>query len=167
MSTLITNNTTHGHRGVRLFASKAGAGTIVLMLRLRPARQIVLLTLAALPLLGCVERKITITSEPSGALVHLNDQEVGRTPVDVPFTFYGTYDVRLEKEGYEPLWTNKKAKAPWWEYPGPDLVAEAVPGVESNPTWRFELTKATPPDEQDPQKLLDNAQQMRQRLGGQ
>jgi len=29
--------------------------------------------------LGCVERRLMITSEPSGALVYLNDQEIGRT----------------------------------------------------------------------------------------
>ena len=48
--------------------------------------------------------------------------------MDVPFAWYGTYDVRLEKDGYEPLWTTGEADAPWWEYPGPDLVAEAIPG---------------------------------------
>jgi len=127
----------------------------------------VLLLFAVAALMGgCVEREITITSEPSGALVHLNDQEVGRTPVDVPFTFYGTYDVRLEKEGYEPLWTQKQARTPWWEYPGPDLVAEAIPGMRSNPTWRFELDNATPPEKRDPKELLENAQELRQRLRG-
>ncbi|MCC5829414.1 MAG: PEGA domain-containing protein [Phycisphaeraceae bacterium] len=48
---------------------------------------------------GCVRRTITITSEPSGALVHLNDQEVGRTPLTIGFTHYGVYDVRLTHEG--------------------------------------------------------------------
>src|SRR6202000_2421377 len=48
---------------------------------------------------GCVERKITIGSAPAGAIVTLNDEEVGRTPVTVPFTWYGDYDIvlRLEK----------------------------------------------------------------------
>ena len=123
------------------------------------------IALSLIVLTGCVQRKITINSEPQGALVHLNDQEVGRTPVEVPFTFYGTYDVRLEKPGYEPLWTKKQAKMPWWEYPGPDLVAEAIPGMESNPTWRFDLEQATPPAEQDPDALQERANEMRQRLG--
>jgi hypothetical protein len=81
---------------------------------------------------------ITVTSQPSGALVHLNDQEVGRTPLTVPFLFYGTYDVRLELEGYKPLWTSQRAKGPWWEAPGPDLAAEVV-GAESTFAWHFEL----------------------------
>lgn len=61
----------------------------------RPAFWLLLLTVG---LSGCIERTITITSEPSGSLVHLNDEPVGRTPLTVPFTFYGTYDVRLEHE---------------------------------------------------------------------
>jgi hypothetical protein len=122
------------------------------------------LLLAGLLLGGCVQREITITSEPSGALVHLNDREVGRTPVDVPFTFYGTYDVRLERSGYEPLWTRQQAKAPWWDYPGPDLLAEAVPGLKSNPTWHFQLEPALPPNEQDPDALLNRAEELKDHL---
>ena len=47
------------------------------------------LTLGLLILSGCVDRTISITSTPSGALVYLNDEEVGRTPLVTPFTFYG------------------------------------------------------------------------------
>lgn len=112
---------------------------------------------------GCAQRTITITSEPSGALVHLNDQEVGRTPVTVPFTFYGEYDVRLEREGFDPLWTSVRAKAPFWEHPGPDLVAEAV-GAENHVQWHFDLVPE--PDEVDPDVLLDHARQMRARTRG-
>jgi len=54
---------------------------------------------ALLLITGCVERLITVKSTPAGALVYLNDEEVGRTPVTVPFRFYGVYDVRLEHEG--------------------------------------------------------------------
>ena len=110
---------------------------------------------------GCVQRTIHIASEPTGALVYLNDEEVGRTPVDVPFTFYGTYDVRLEKEGYEPLWTTGEAAAPWWEYPGPDLIAEAIPGARSDVYWEYELERATPADEVDVVELNDRARALR------
>ncbi len=115
---------------------------------------------AALP--GCVERTITITSTPSGALVHLNDEEVGRTPVTVPFTFYGVYDVRLEAEGHQPLWTKQEAKAPLWETPGPDLVAEAIPGAKVSLPWHFELQ---PVGQVNEDQLIDRAKQMRALTG--
>jgi len=71
---------------------------------------------------GCNRRTIEIGSEPGGALVRLNDVEVGRTPLEVDFTYYGVYDVRLSADGYMPLATSAEAVAPWYEYPGPDLV---------------------------------------------
>jgi hypothetical protein len=121
-----------------------------------------LLCAASLMCCGCVERLITITSEPSGALVHLNDEEVGRTPLTVPFTFYGTYDVRLETEGYEPLWTMRKAKAPWWETPPVDLLVEALPSAKSHLTWHFKMETEAPEDEQ---ALLGHARQIRAMVG--
>jgi len=114
-----------------------------------------------LPLVGgCVQRTIHVTSEPSGALVHLNDQEVGRTPVSVPFTFYGVYDVRVEAQGHAPLWAEREAAAPWWEFPGPDLVAEAIPGARSDVRWHFEL-EPYDPQSTDPDALIDRARQLR------
>jgi len=120
---------------------------------------VLLLTLAS----GCTQRQITITSAPSGALVHLNDREVGRTPVTVPFRFYGTYDVRLQKAGYEPLWTVGEADPPWWDRPGPDLIAELGKN-EVHFRWHYHLTEAgqTPADEA---ALLERANSLRKRAG--
>lgn len=112
---------------------------------------------------GCVQRTISISSEPSGALVYLNDEEVGRTPVTVPFTFYGTYDVRLEADGYHPMWTAQKAKAPWWETPGVDLLAEAIPGMKSELDWHFQMQPAPTAEQVDADLLLDHAKQLRAR----
>lgn len=56
---------------------------------------------------GCGERIITIQSEPNGALVWLNGREVGRTPVQVNYVYDGNYDVRIERDGYEPIMTAK------------------------------------------------------------
>ena len=71
---------------------------------------------------------ITIDSEPPGALCWLNDNEIGRTPVTVPFTWYGTYRVRLEKPGYEPL----EAEAPVWIDGEPTLISELLSNLLDN-----------------------------------
>ncbi|MEM6333559.1 MAG: PEGA domain-containing protein [Planctomycetota bacterium] len=113
---------------------------------------------------GCVERTITITSEPAGALVHLNDEAIGRTPVTVPFTFYGEYDVRLDLAGYEPLWTSQRADAPWWEHPGPDLIGEMIPGNEVGLAWHFELAEQEPAEAVDPDALAARAHELADRL---
>jgi hypothetical protein len=89
---------------------------------------------------GCVERTITITSEPPGALVWLNEREVGRTPLDVDFLYYGEYDVRLERDGYEPLMTSGHAAAPLWDTIPLDLGAELVPAeLRSHVRWHYVL----------------------------
>lgn len=124
----------------------------------RTSAPLAILALAAVCCAGCVERRIRITSEPPGALVRLNDREVGRTPLEVDFTYYGVYDVRLSKEGWRPLATSAEAKAPWWETPGIDLVAEAWPGRNvSLIEWFFTLE----PAEDDPDALIERARGLR------
>ena len=94
----------------------------------------------ALVLGGCIQRTLVITSEPEGAVVWVNDVEVGRTPLETDFTFYGTYDVRLRKEGYEALSTSKVAWTPVHEVPPIDFFVMALPWTtEKRVKWHFEL----------------------------
>jgi len=97
-------------------------------------------------LAGCVERTITISSEPKGALVFLNDKEVGRTPVTVPFQWYGDYDVILRKNGYDAMKTHKRVVQPWYEYFPFDIFAELFyPGtIHDEHVWEFEMAKTGP-----------------------
>ena len=110
--------------------------------------------------LGCVERMITVTSSPAGAIVWLNDQEVGATPVTVPFTWYGTYDVVLRKDGYETICVPKKTPVPWYQIPAVDFVAETLMPftVTDKHQWDFILTTQIPTD---PEKLIQRAQDLR------
>jgi hypothetical protein len=115
-------------------------------------------------LVGCVERRMHITSEPSGALVYLNDQEVGRTPVTRDFVWYGDYDVQVRKEGYETLDTHKWVVAPWWQWPPFDLFAELMPFRPADERkLHFDL-QATSPGEVNPEQLLERADALRQQL---
>ncbi len=119
-------------------------------------------------LTGCVERRISITSEPAGALVWVNDVEVGRTPVETVYKHYGEYDVRLELDGHDTLQTFSKAKTPWWEFPGPDLIAEAVPNAKHTVRWHFVLTptlSTTMDREQFERELIERAHGLREQMG--
>jgi hypothetical protein len=89
---------------------------------------------------GCLERTVSITSDPPGAIVRMNDVEVGRTPITTEFTYYGVYDVRLNREGQEPLRVNQRAWAPIYEYPPFDLVATILPvPIRTKLQWHYEL----------------------------
>jgi len=131
----------------------------------RMDRRSILLTtglLAMISLSGCLERRIFITSDPPGALVHLNDVEVGRTPVDVDFTHYGVYDVRLTKDGFAPLLTSREAKAPVYEWPFIDLVAEAVPTrTVTEFRWHFALESVS----SDPDDVIERGRALREQVG--
>ncbi len=129
---------------------------------IRRARSI-LIPLLMLPLLctGCVRRTISIVSTPPGALVWLNDREVGRTPIEVEFLYYGTYDVRIVKDGYEPLITSGKADAPLWDVVGIDLAAELMPlDFHSRVEWAYQLEPLT----NDEPGLIQRARDLRSQM---
>ena len=123
-------------------------------------RVMILASLAAVFLCssGCVRRKVSITSTPSEALVWVNSQEVGRTPLVFEFTYDGVYDVRLMHESCEALSTSASTEPPVWDLPGLDFFAEILP-VEftRDVAWHFELEPATP----DPNARLEAARMMR------
>lgn len=60
-----------------------------------------LMVLSSLLLSGCVSRRLTIRTNPPGALVKLNGKRLGFSPVSTDFTYYGTYEIELIKDGYE------------------------------------------------------------------
>lgn len=113
--------------------------------RVRPCasvRFLLALCFAAILLTGCVERRLTIVTEPPGAIVTLNDQEIGVSPVTVPFNWYGDYWVRISKDGYETLNTHRKLDAPLHDYPPLDFFAQILyPGrIVDAYEWTFDLS---------------------------
>lgn len=111
---------------------------------------------------GCAQRTLTINSEPQGALVFLNGEEIGRTPVVYDFTFYGDYDVVLRMEGYETLKTHQNMKEPVHMWPGIDLFSELL-GVKDRRSWTFPLSPATT-QPADPQGLFARAAELKGEL---
>ena len=113
---------------------------------------------------GCVERELTVDTAPQGAVVYLNDQEVGRTPFKKEFLWYGTYDVAVRKEGYQTVKAHSKVIAPWWQWVPIDLLAELAPlRLKDEQTLTYTLvpeqTGAT-----DPQERLNRAEELGAKL---
>ena len=99
--------------------------------------------ISAITLCGCVERKLTINTEPQGAVVELNDEEIGTSPVTVAFEWYGDYNVRISKEGYETLNTHRKLKAPLHDHFPFDFFAGVLSPkrIVDEYEWTFTLAK--------------------------
>jgi hypothetical protein len=95
----------------------------------RSALALGLCLLAAAGSSGCVTRRLIIHSTPPGALVYIDDKEIGTTPLAVNYVYYGTRKIRLVKDGYETLTVLEPIPAPWWDHFPLDFVSEnLVPG---------------------------------------
>ncbi|MGD0900713.1 MAG: PEGA domain-containing protein [Thermoguttaceae bacterium] len=114
---------------------------------------------------GCVERQMTIRSDPPGALAYVDDHEIGITPITTPFLYYGERKIRLVKDGYETLTVMQNVSPPWYEIPPADFVSEnMVPGkLRDQRTYDFRLQpQAVVPTDQ----LLNRAESLRRGVTG-
>ncbi len=111
----------------------------------------VTICLSALMLSGCVERKLTINTVPAGAIVELNDEEIGTTPVTVAFSWYGDYRIRASMDGYETLQTHRKLKAPIHDRFPLDFFAGVLwpKKIVDEYSWTFNLKKYEAPDREE------------------
>ncbi|MBN2711946.1 MAG: PEGA domain-containing protein [Planctomycetes bacterium] len=97
---------------------------------------------------GCVERKMVITSEPSGATVVVNQTWKGVTPYVLPFKHYGTYDILITHKDCYPLHVAEPVAAPLYEQPGVDIVSEVLlpTKVKDVRKLHYKLEKLAKPD---------------------
>ncbi len=131
--------------------------------RRSPNNQLAWLLLAILLVssqLGCVRRRMTIRSNPPGAVVYVDQQRIGVTPVSTGYTYYGTRNVQLVKDGYETVTEKHHFATPWYEYPVVDFFSENL--------WPFEtrderiLDFDLPPQQAiAPTQVMERAGQLR------
>jgi hypothetical protein len=118
------------------------------------------IALAVSAIAGCVERRMTIRSNPPGAMVYVDDYEIGTTPVSTSYIYYGTRKIRLVKDGYETLTIYQPMPHPWYEWPGIDFFSENLwpHEIRDERSFMFQMvpTITVPTD-----TLLDRAQQLR------
>jgi hypothetical protein len=110
---------------------------------------------------GCVRRRLNVRSNPPGALVYVDNQQIGTTPCSVDFTYYGTREIRLIKPGYETLAINQPIPTPWYQIPPLDFVSENLTPmkIRDNRTVTFDMS---PQIIVPPNVIVDRASQLRQ-----
>jgi PEGA domain len=119
-----------------------------------------LLALAALPAIGCVSRRLMVQSNPPGAMVLMEGREIGLTPTGVDFTYYGTRELTLIKDGYETKTQLVPIRAPWYQLPVIEFFADNfLPGrITDRRSVQFDLEpKRMVPN----QELLNRGQALR------
>lgn len=120
---------------------------------------------AAILACGCVDRSILIRSDPPGAAVTLDGREAGRTPVRIPFTFYGAHEILLRKTGYRSIAETVRVRAPWYEHFPLDLFAENLwPGTVTDEHALAYALEPLPGAGADEESAAEKARRLRERL---
>jgi len=124
--------------------------------------------LAVLPALlgGCVERVLSIKTDPPGAQVSLDDRRVGATPCDVPFIWYGQRRMAVGMHGYQGVQEIVVLDPPWWQYLVLDFLTDVV--LPFTLTDRREVSYVLKRAEVSPQELeevKERASELRERAG--
>jgi len=103
---------------------------------------------------------MTIRSDPPGAMIAVDQRELGTTPLSVPFTYYGTRNFVVTKDDHETVMASRTFRPPWYEYPPLDFIAENL--------WPFEIRderliefQLTPKANVAPEPLIGRAQDLR------
>lgn len=132
-------------------------------MKAKTGRQVLCLSLVIFLLAGgCIERRLTINTVPSGALVSLNDEEIGVSPVTVNFNWYGDYRIQIVKEGYDIFNTHRDLKAPLHDTMPFDFFCGVLwPGrIVDSYEWSFELNPYT---EMNRDELIQKAKELEQK----
>jgi hypothetical protein len=109
---------------------------------------------------GCVERRYTIRTEPPGATVVVNGEEIGPSPASKSFVFYGKRKITMVLDGYETKTVIQPISAPWWDNLVTEFFTENfLPTTlrdERDFTYKLEPFRTTPQGE-----LRDRAESLR------
>ena len=113
-----------------------------------PALGFVLLALFGIG--GCVDRVLQVRSDPPDATVTLDDQVVGKTPIDIPYTWYGKRYLSVELQGYTQVRELIALNPPWWQYFPLDFITDVlIPFTfEDRSEFTYHLDKANVSDEE-------------------
>ncbi|HVR87319.1 MAG TPA: PEGA domain-containing protein [Planctomycetota bacterium] len=93
---------------------------------MRRTGSLIALLLGLLSQAGCVDRFLSINSDPPGAAAYLDGEKVGTTPCEVRYVWYGTRDLILELRGYTLIRQQVTLSPPWWQIIPLDLLTDVV-----------------------------------------
>ncbi len=102
------------------------------MIQLPKKSAFILFGLASLCIMlpGCVRRRMTVRTNPAGAMVYVDRQPIGKTPASHSFTYYGTRHFEIVKDGYRTEEFLRTFNPPWYQIPPLDFFSETL--------WPFE-----------------------------
>ncbi len=103
---------------------------------------------------GCMHRRLTIRSDPPGAAVQVDGEQVGFTPTAIDYTYYGTREITLQKAGYKTLTTPVKMSTPWYQIFPLEFITDNFALTKIND--RREVSYTLTPEQLEPRELLED-----------
>ena len=87
-----------------------------------------------------------VRTNPPGAVVSVDNQPIGTTPAATSFTYYGTREVRVQRDGYRTEVIRRNIRPPWYQIPPLDFVTETLwPGeIRDDRIIDVEMVPQTP-----------------------
>ena len=110
---------------------------------------------------GCVKRRYTIRTDPPGALVYVNGEEVGSTPVSKSYTYYAPREIVLVADGYKTEKILQDFPAPWWDNALTDFFSENLLPVTLRDERDFAY-RMVPSENSSPNEVLTRANGLKQ-----
>lgn len=143
------------------------------MMKMLRSFQFMVLIAALFAFSGCVTRSITVKTNPSNALVYIDNELIGESPVTMPFTYYGHRKIMIERKDengvltHERIIAYEKTKAPFYEIFPLDFFSELLLPIrlKDDQVFSYNLVEVKPLSIKDQQeKMLKNAEELRQRV---
>jgi PEGA domain len=109
---------------------------------------------------GCVERRYTIRTNPPGALVVVNGEEIGPSPVSRSFTYYGKREITLMLDGHQTQTIIQPVDAKWYDNYLTEFFTENILPftLRDEREFDFQMTPSVIPAKND---LLARAESLR------
>jgi hypothetical protein len=111
---------------------------------------------------GCVSRRLTVVSDPPGALVEIDGRRLGVTPVSMDFTYYGTRNITLSKPGFQTLTVEQPQPTPWYQIFPFEFFSDnfALTHLTDRHVFNYRLVPSSPQSE-DPGTLIERGRNFR------
>ena len=107
-----------------------------------------------------VERFITVKSDPPGARLFMDNEEVGTTPYTLKFVHYGTRRITVIANGYKTISTYERIAPPVYQWFPLDFVFELLLPVKMEDHHNY-LYILEPEPEMNVQDFIKQAQEFR------
>ncbi|WP_235935064.1 PEGA domain-containing protein [Candidatus Laterigemmans baculatus] len=102
-----------------------------------------------------------VRTNPPGALVSVDNQIIGTSPAASSFTFYGTREIRVERDGYRTETIRQRIDPPWYQYPPLDFITETLWPLEIRDERVIDV-ELVPKETAPVAAVVDRAQQLRE-----